>query len=66
MYLLQGNDIREHWAVEDELHLLVLVGFGGVLPDDGEKKGLVSQIFSPKREGFQSCSLSQQATTLAR
>ena len=50
VYLLQGNDTREHCAVEGEL--LVRVGLGGVLPNDGEKKGLVSQVFCQKGEDF--------------
>ena len=46
--LTVGNDSREHCAVKGEL--LVKVGLGGALPNDGEKKGLVSQVFCPKGE----------------
>ena len=52
VYLLQGNNIRDHCAVQDELHPSVWVGLDGVHPGGGEKKGLVTQVYSPMGEDY--------------
>ena len=44
----EGDDVRQHSAVKDELHALNGVLGGGVLPDDGEEEGFVPQKGSPE------------------
>ena len=48
LLLSQGDDVGQHSAVKHELHVLGGVVGCGVLPDDGEKGGLVLQISSPE------------------
>ena len=48
LVLAQGDHLRDHRAVKEELNLVKLVTFCGVLVDDGEQVGLVSQVITPQ------------------
>ena len=46
--LAQGNNLRQHRTVQQELYLRGLVPLNSVLPDNGEQERLVSKVLGPK------------------